>query len=91
MFAVNEFLLKSKEEANFTIDQALGMLFWRKYNFNKAFIDIQNYEIQTDWAEEDSNRFEKAFKIYKKNFAGIHLMVYYVTVYVIYCIHLLNF
>jgi len=79
LFLVKKFLLKSKEDANYTIDQALGMLFWRRYNFEKAFIDIKQYELLKNWTEKDCTKFEDAFKMHGKNFTSIRLMVFYVT------------
>ena len=53
-------------------EQALGMLFWHKYNVERAMIDLANFTpYPDDWSVEDKVLFEQAFSFHGKVFHRI--------------------
>jgi hypothetical protein len=61
---VEEYVLVAKERYGYTVEQALGMLFWHGYNFDKALTDIVNFEpLLDDWTLEDKVLFEQGFRL----------------------------
>ncbi|KAF0294936.1 REST corepressor 3 [Amphibalanus amphitrite] len=73
---LERYLKKSKEKYNYTCEQALGMLFWHNYNFEKAMADLPNYTPHPEeWTVEDKVLFEQAFSFHGKNFHKIHQML----------------
>ena len=60
---MEEYLLISKERFGYSSEQALGMLLWHGYNFEKALADLANFEPQKEeWTCEEKVLFEHAFK-----------------------------
>jgi hypothetical protein len=69
-------LILSKDQFNYNIDQALGMLFYHNYDVNKAITDLPNFcPLQEDWSLEDMVIFEQAFRYHGKNFQRIRSML----------------
>ena len=56
-------------------EQALGMLFWHKYNVERAMTDLANFTpYPDDWSVEDKVLFEQAFSFHGKVFHRIRLV-----------------
>lgn len=56
--------------------KALGMLFWHKYDIEKATADLQNYTpFPDEWTVEDKVLFEQGYQFHGKSFSRIRQMV----------------
>jgi hypothetical protein len=70
------YLKVAKEQFGYGIEQALGLLYWHKYNIEKAVEDLPNFcPVQEDWSMEDIVTFEQAFQFHGKNFQRIRTML----------------
>ena len=59
---LEEYLLVAKERFGYSAEQALGMLLWHGYNFEKSLVDLANFEpLQDEWSCEEKVLFEQAF------------------------------
>ncbi|GAB6025597.1 hypothetical protein CHUAL_011324 [Chamberlinius hualienensis] len=73
---VDDFLIFSKEQYGYTAEQALGMIFWHKYDLEKASCDLPNFTpFADDWSVEDRVLFEQAFQFHGKCFLRIRQML----------------
>lgn len=70
------YLKISKEQFGYGMEQALGLLYWHKYNIEKAVEDLPNFcPVQEEWSMEDKVTFEQAFQFHGKNFQRIRTML----------------
>jgi hypothetical protein len=70
------YLKVAKEQFGYGMEQALGLLYWHKYNIEKAVEDLSNFcPIQEEWNMEDKVTFEQAFQYHGKNFQRIRTML----------------
>ncbi|XP_065894446.1 REST corepressor 1-like isoform X2 [Dysidea avara] len=66
---LDEYLRIAESSYNYTIEQALGMLFWHEYDIKKALDDMPNFKAyQEEWTMEEKVVFERAFHMHGKNF-----------------------
>lgn len=66
----------AKEKHGYNMEQALGMLFWHKHNFEKALADLPNFTpFPDEWTVEDKVLFEQAFNFHGKSFNRIRQML----------------
>ncbi|XP_064394804.1 REST corepressor 3-like [Halichondria panicea] len=73
---VNEYIKVAKEQYGYTLDQALGLLYWHKYDIKRATEDLANFcPLQDEWSMEDRVTFEQAFQYHGKNFQRIRAML----------------
>ncbi|GIY01422.1 hypothetical protein CEXT_427471 [Caerostris extrusa] len=77
-FVVDKYINEAKEKYGYNVEQSLGMLFWHKYDLEKARADIQNYTpFPDEWSVEDKVLFEQGFQFHGKSFNRIRQMYYY--------------
>lgn len=73
---LDQFVKTAKDKYGYTIEQALGMLFWHKYDVKLAMDDLVNYTPFTgNWYTEDMVMFEQAFQYHGKSFQRIRQML----------------
>lgn len=73
---VNDYLSLAKDKYNWNAEQALGLLFWHRYNFDCAYPDLPNFLMYPDeWTMEDKALFEQAYQSHNKNFYKISQML----------------
>ncbi|XP_064485011.1 REST corepressor 3-like isoform X2 [Ornithodoros turicata] len=73
---LNEYITLAKEKYGYNAEQALGMLFWHKYDLEKAVADLANFTpFPDEWTVEDKVLFEQAFQFHGKNFHKIRQML----------------
>nr|XP_042902486.1 REST corepressor 3 isoform X2 [Parasteatoda tepidariorum] len=71
-----KYINEAKEKCGYNVEQALGMLFWHKYDLEKATADLQNYTpLPDEWTVEDKVHFEQGFQYHGKNFNRIKQML----------------
>ena len=71
-----DYLFAARAKCSYSIDQALVMLNFHKYNVEKALLDMQGFvPIPDEWTSEDKVLFEQAFLQHGKNFNKIRTMV----------------
>lgn len=76
MFAVKDYISVANSKYNYNPEQALGVLYWHKYNFEHAFSDLANYLPYPDeWSMEDRALFDQAYSFYNKNFHRISTLL----------------
>lgn len=64
------------EKYNYNAEQALGVLFWHKFNLECALSDLPNFvPFPDEWSMEDKALFEQAYQFYNKNFIKIHTLL----------------
>lgn len=69
---VEDFLKIAKEKFGYNMEQALGMLYWHKYEIDKAMEDLRNFTpLPDEWSMEDKVIFEQSFGSYGKSFPRI--------------------
>lgn len=74
--SVREFLHIAHEKYNYNPEQALGVLYWHKYDLECAMSDLANYLPYPDeWSMEDRALFEQAYQFYNKNFHKINTLL----------------
>jgi len=73
---LDDYVTLAKEKYGYNAEQALGMLFWHKYNVDRAMIDLANFTpYPDDWSVEDKVLFEQAFSFHGKVFHRIRQML----------------
>lgn len=73
---LDEFISTAKTDYGYSGEQALGMLFWHKYDLKKSITDLSNFQpFPDEWTVEDKALFEQAFQMYGKSFIRIHHML----------------
>lgn len=73
---LDEYIALAKEKYNYNVEQALGMLFWHKYDMDKATADLLNFTpFPDEWTVEDKVLFEQAFQFHGKSFHKIRQML----------------
>uniref|UniRef100_A0A673C6T0 REST corepressor 3 n=1 Tax=Sphaeramia orbicularis TaxID=375764 RepID=A0A673C6T0_9TELE len=73
---VDEYIAIAKEKHGYTVEQALGMLFWHKHNIEKSMADLPNFTpFPDEWTVEDKVLFEQAFSFHGKSFHRIQQML----------------
>lgn len=73
---LDHFMTLAKEKFHYNGEQALGMLFWHKYDLDKAINDLSNFvPFNDDWNPEDKLLFEQAFSFHGKSFIQIRQML----------------
>lgn len=73
---LDEYMTHAKEKFSYNAEQALGMLFWHKYDLEKAVADLANFTpFPDEWTVEDKVLFEQAFQFHGKNFHKIRQML----------------
>ncbi|GIY76203.1 hypothetical protein CDAR_401893 [Caerostris darwini] len=74
--ALDKYINEAKEKYGYNVEQSLGMLFWHKYDLEKARADIQNYTpFPDEWSVEDKVLFEQGFQFHGKSFNRIRQML----------------
>ncbi|CAH0554937.1 unnamed protein product [Brassicogethes aeneus] len=70
---LDDYISQAKNKYGYNDEQALGMLFWHKYDLEKATIDLSNFTpLSETWSDEEKATFEEAFKIFANNLNKIH-------------------
>lgn len=73
---LDDYITMAKEKYGYNTEQALGMLFWHKYNVDRAISDLANFTpFPDDWSIEDKVLFEQAFSFHGKSFHRIRQML----------------
>jgi len=73
---IDQFVMTAKEKYGYNIEQALGMLFWHKYDAEAAMADLANYTpFVQNWYLEEMVMFEQAFQYHGKSFHRIRQML----------------
>merc|ERR1712226_119087 len=73
---LDEYIQVSKEKYGYNAEQALGMLFWHKYDLDRAIQDLANFTpFPDEWSVEDKVLFEQAFQFHGKSFHRIRQML----------------
>lgn len=73
---IDAYAAVAKEKHGYNMEQALGMLFWHKHNFEKALADLPNFTpFPDEWTVEDKVLFEQAFNFHGKSFQRIRQML----------------
>ncbi|XP_054715198.1 REST corepressor 3-like [Uloborus diversus] len=73
---LDKYINEAKEKCGYNVEQALGMLFWHKYDVEKATADLQNYTpFPDEWTTEDKVLFEQGFQFHGKSFNRIRQML----------------
>ncbi|XP_035232424.1 REST corepressor 3-like, partial [Stegodyphus dumicola] len=73
---LDKYINEAKEKSGYNVEQALGMLFWHKYDIEKATADLQNYTpLPDEWTVEDKVLFEQGFQFHGKSFNRIRQML----------------
>jgi hypothetical protein len=74
--SVENFVQVAREKYGFSTEQALGLVFWHRYDLDLAAQDLTNFHPITDaWSAEDKVLFERAFLFHGKSFGCIRLML----------------
>jgi len=70
---MDEYLRVAKDKHGYNMEQALGLLYWHKYDIDKTSEDLRNFTPLPDaWSMEDQVIFEQSFSSYGKHFPRIH-------------------
>lgn len=73
---LNDFLAEAEIKYGYSLEQALGLLQWNKYNYEKSRKDIRYYQPCHDkWSPSDCTLFEQAFTFNGKCFHRIQQIV----------------
>lgn len=74
--SVEEYISMAKEKFQYTGEQALGLLYWHRYDIERATQDLGNFTPHPEeWTIEDKVLFEQAFQFHGKCFDKIRQMV----------------
>jgi len=69
---MNDYLETAKDKFGYNMEQALGMLYWHKYEIEKAAEDLRNFTpLPDEWSMEDKVVFDQSFHSYGKSFPRI--------------------
>lgn len=73
---IEEYITLARDKYGYTVEQALGMLFWHKHDLEKAALDLANFTpLRDQWSKEDKILFEQAFQFHGKCFHRIRQML----------------
>lgn len=73
---VENYLGIARDKYQYSGEQALGLLFWHRYDVNKALQDLGNFTPNPEeWTIEDKVLFEQAFQFHGKAFDRIRQML----------------
>jgi hypothetical protein len=73
---LDNYLDVAKTKYHYTWEQALGLLFWHRYDVGRALQDLGNFTPHPeDWTIEDKVLFEQAFQFHGKAFDRIRQML----------------
>lgn len=73
---LEDYVKVAKEKYGYNAEQALGMLFWHKYDLDRALQDFSNFTpYPSEWTYEDEVLFEQAFQFHGKSFNRIRQML----------------
>ena len=73
---LESFVSLAKEKYNYSLEQAMGMLYWHKYDVVAAREDLCNFTpFPDEWSLEDKVIFEQAFQSHGKSFRRIRSML----------------
>lgn len=71
---LNTYIEKAKKDHGYREDQALGLLYYHKYDFKVAYSELPLYSpSEADWTQGEKTRFEKNIYTQKKNFNQIQV------------------
>eukprot|EP01135_Chromosphaera_perkinsii_P004174 Nk52_evm81s270 gene=Nk52_evmTU81s270 len=64
--------LATSSAYGYSVDQALGLLYWYDYNVTKAAKDLETFQPVVDqWSSEDKETFDRGMTYHNKNFRRI--------------------
>lgn len=73
---LDEYIHTAKEKYGYTMDQALGMLFWHQHDLERSTQDLANFTpFPDEWNEDDKVLFDQAFQFHGKSFHRIRQMI----------------
>jgi len=73
---IEEYISMAKEKFQYTGEQALGLLYWHRYDIQRATQDLGNFTPHPEeWTIEDKVLFEQAFQFHGKCFDRIRQML----------------
>jgi len=73
---LDNYVKVAKDKHGYNAEQALGMLYWHKYDIERALVDLGNFTpYMDDWSAEDQVLFEQAFQFHGKSFNRIRQML----------------
>ncbi|EDV28660.1 REST corepressor 3 [Trichoplax sp. H2] len=73
---IDEFIHYAKTNFGYSLEQALGMLYWHEYDIEKSKEDLANFApYPNEWSMEDEVLFEQAFDFHGKHFHQIKAML----------------
>eukprot|EP00092_Neocalanus_flemingeri_P015918 GFUD01017235.1.p1 GENE.GFUD01017235.1~~GFUD01017235.1.p1 ORF type:complete len:360 (-),score=113.32 GFUD01017235.1:130-1209(-) len=73
---LDKFIQTAKEKFGYNGEQAMGLLFWHKYDVDRALQDLANFTpFQEEWGMEDKVMFDQAFQFHGKSFQRIRQML----------------
>lgn len=69
---MDEYLRLAKDKHGYNMEQALGLLYWHKYDIEKTTEDLKHFTpLPDEWSMEDQVIFEQSFSSYGKHFPRI--------------------
>lgn len=72
---IDDFIGLSLRKYGYNREQALGMLFWHKYNMAHAVYDLSNFTpFAEPWSEDEKTLFEQGIQLHGKDFFKISKM-----------------
>jgi len=75
-YKLEQFIRIAKGTYGYNKEQALGLLFWHRYDMDRAIQDLANFTpFPNNWSEEDKVLFEQAYQIHGKSFQRIRQMM----------------
>jgi len=73
---IEEYISMAREKYQYTGEQALGLLYWHRYDVKKSTQDLGNFTPHPEeWTIEDKVLFEQAFQFHGKCFDRIRQML----------------
>ena len=73
---IEKYLEIAVNKYSYNLEQALGLLFYNKYDIQKSFSDMSIFvPTPNEWTNEDKIVFEQAFMFHGKNFNKIKQVV----------------
>ncbi|CAG0886717.1 unnamed protein product [Darwinula stevensoni] len=73
---LDRYIALAKEKYGYNPEQALGMLFWHRYDLKAAEGELPNFTpFPDEWSKEDRALFEQAFAFHGKSFNKIRQML----------------
>ncbi|CAL8099740.1 unnamed protein product [Orchesella dallaii] len=73
---IETYISMAKERFQYTGEQALGLLYWHRYDIQRATQDLGNFTPHPEeWTIEDKVLFEQAFQFHGKSFDKIRQML----------------